>query len=133
MAIPWLAILKSVPWTDVINNAPKVAEGAKKLWNSVSRKSPVEPQVASGIVMSDAAEAPSITVLQSRLAVTEAAIADLHNQMLASSELIKSLAEQNAQLIKRIEDNRVRVKWLTVAVVIVSIVAMMGLVRSAGG
>lgn len=133
MAIPWLAILKSVPWTDVINNAPKVAEGAKKLWSSVSKKPSAEPQVASGAVISDAAEAPSITVLQSRLAVTEAAIADLHNQMLASSELIKSLAEQNAQLIKRIEDNRVRVKWLTVAVAIVSIVAVMGLVRSSGG
>lgn len=30
MAIGWLAVLQMVPWSDVINNAPKVAEGAEK-------------------------------------------------------------------------------------------------------
>ena len=29
MAIGWLTILKTVPWTEVISNAPKVADGAK--------------------------------------------------------------------------------------------------------
>ena len=38
MAIGWLTILKSVPWTEVIKNAPKVAEGARKLWNAVGRQ-----------------------------------------------------------------------------------------------
>ena len=38
MAIGWLSVLKSVPWEEVISNAPKVAEGAKKLWKSVSHK-----------------------------------------------------------------------------------------------
>lgn len=130
MAIPWLAILKSVPWTDVINNAPKVADAAKKLWSSVSKKSSAEPQ--SVIVSANTAETPPIATLQTRLVSMEAAIADLHNQMLASSELIKSLAEQNAQLIKRIEDNRVRMKWLTVAVVALVIIAVVGLLRSSG-
>ena len=46
----------------------------------------------------------------------ETAITDLHAQMLASSELIKALADQNAQLIKRIEFNRVRWLWLAAAV-----------------
>ena len=31
MAIAWLTVLKMVPWGEVINNAPKVADGAKKL------------------------------------------------------------------------------------------------------
>lgn len=42
MAIPWLVVLQSVPWTDVIRNAPKVADGAKKLWNTVNRKTPAQ-------------------------------------------------------------------------------------------
>ena len=37
MAIPWLTLIKVVPWTDVIANAPKVVEGAKKLWGSAHR------------------------------------------------------------------------------------------------
>ena len=53
----------------------------------------------------------------------EAVFSDLHNQMLASSELIKALADQNAQLIKRIEVNRVRVLWLAAAIVGMAIAA----------
>jgi hypothetical protein len=33
-----------------------------------------------------------------------------------SSELIQSLADQNTQLIKRVEVNRVRLLWLTALV-----------------
>ena len=39
MPVPWLAVLQSVPWSDVIKNAPKVADGARKLWSSVGGKS----------------------------------------------------------------------------------------------
>jgi len=47
MAIGWLTVLKMVPWGDVIENAPKVATGAKKLWQNVGKKpvaaAPVSP------------------------------------------------------------------------------------------
>ena len=42
MPIPWLVVLQSVPWSEIIKNASKVAEGAKKLWSSVSNKSAVK-------------------------------------------------------------------------------------------
>jgi cytochrome c-type biogenesis protein CcmH/NrfG len=58
-----------------------------------------------------------------QVAAMEAAAADLHEQMLASSELIKALAEQNTQLIRRVEANRVRVLWLAAAMVVVGVVA----------
>jgi len=51
----------------------------------------------------------------------------LHSQMLASSELIKALAEQNAQLIQRIENNRVRLLWLSAVTALVAIAALPGL------
>ncbi|MDB5964602.1 MAG: hypothetical protein JWQ72_1102, partial [Polaromonas sp.] len=38
MAIGWLAVLQWVPWSDVIKNAPKVAEAAKKLWNTTGKQ-----------------------------------------------------------------------------------------------
>ncbi len=116
MAIGWLTVLKMVPWTDVISNAPVVAEGAKKLWKAVAKKAPAtaadtgfEPGSAS-----DSLDPPSLTSLQMQLTATEAAVADLRQQMLASSELIKELAEQNTQLIKRVETNRARLVWLAV-------------------
>jgi len=112
MPIPWLVVLQSVPWTDVIKNAPKVAEAAKKLWSTVGKNAPMQelPAASSGIPHSPEAEA--IAVLQARLAAMEVATTDLHSQMLASSELIKTLADQNTQLVARMEANRIRVVWL---------------------
>ena len=127
MAIGWLTVLKSVPWGEVISNAPKVADGAKKLWNSVGKKPPVAEPAAAATTPS--AHDPAATgLLQTRLATVEAAAADLHGQMLASSEVIKSLAEQNAQLIRGIEANRIRLRWLTGAVIALGCIVAVGLV-----
>lgn len=69
------------------------------------------------------AEAQAIGQLETRIASAEATMSDLHSQMLASTELIKSLAEQNAQLIERIESNRLRVFWLAAATAVAVLAA----------
>jgi hypothetical protein len=123
MAIGWLAVLKTVPWSEVISNAPMVADGAKKLWNAVAKKPALQEVPTTDAQSSLSSEARAIAAMESRIAATEAAASDLHGQMLASSELIKALADQNAQLIKRIEASRLRVLWLTAATVVVAIAA----------
>jgi len=127
MPVPWLAVLQSVPWSDVIKNAPKVADGARKLWSSVGGKPQAGP-VPEAVVPAAAPDARAIAMLEPRLSGTERAIADLQAQMMASSELIKALADQNAQLIQRIESNRVRWLWLATAVMLVGVVAVVALV-----
>ncbi len=109
MAIPWLSVLKMVPWSEVISNAPKVAEAAKKLWKTASRESHMAESPAESTQPALSPEAQSIALLQTQLQ-------DLQQQMLASSELIKALADQNTQLIGRIENNRIRTLWLASAV-----------------
>ncbi|MFA6903799.1 MAG: hypothetical protein WC236_12035 [Gallionellaceae bacterium] len=128
MPIPWLVVLQAVPWTEVIKNAPKVAEGAKKLWSSVGKKSPVKAVSDDNVKRAPLTESESIALLQSRLATMESELSELHNQMLASSDLIKTLAEQNAQLIKHIEENRVRIKWLAVVIAMMVVAAVLRLV-----
>ena len=128
MAIGWLAVLRLLPWTDIIRNAPLVADGAKKLWSAVAKKSSTPEQAAN----ENSQPAPSLedltlASLHMQLSALEAQVADLHTQMLASSELIKALAEQNAQLIKHVEANRIRVLWLTAATVVLGISAVVGL------
>ncbi|SFC36963.1 hypothetical protein SAMN05216344_11564 [Polaromonas sp. OV174] len=113
MAIAWLTVLQSVPWAEVVSNAPKVAAGAKKLWNAVAKKTP--PVLADSAPQAQAAlspEAQAIAALEARILALEAASADLQNQMVASSELIQALAEQNTQLIIRVEVMRRRLWWL---------------------
>lgn len=128
MAIPWLTVLKLVPWSDVISNAPKVADGARKLWDAVGKK-PAGPQPAAKATQGSSLAAQGASELEARIASLEAASADLHEQMLASSELIKALAEQNAQLIRRIEANRVRTLWLAAATAGIALVALTALTQ----
>jgi hypothetical protein len=114
MAIGWLSVLKMVPWGEVIDNAPKVAHGAKKLWKSVGKKPAVD--TSSTVVSHPLEEATtSLAGLQARVAALQEATAELHQQMQESSALIQSLAEQNTQLIGRVEVQRRRLLWLGLA------------------
>lgn len=134
MAVPWLTLLKTVPWTDVIHNAPKVADGARRLWNTVAGKPAPRPADAQGpSARGDAEAAPDdATRLRARIASLEATTADLHAQMLASSEIIRSLAEQNAELIQGVEANRARVARLTVFSLVSGVLACVALVIAWG-
>jgi hypothetical protein len=113
MAIGWLSVLKMVPWGDVIENAPKVADGAKKLWKTVGKTPPMPEPAATQAPTAQSPEAQAVALLQAQLAATEAAVNDLHAQMLASTELLQTLAGQNAQLVQRVEVQRRRVLWLS--------------------
>jgi len=127
MPIPWITVLQAVPWSEVIRNAPKVADGAKKLWNAVARK-PASPEVAEASTQPAVLpESQTMAALEARATALEAAVTDLHGQMLAASELIKALAEQNTQLIQRIEANRRHVLWLSAATTVMVLAALLGL------
>ena len=123
MAIPWLVVLQNVPWTDVIRNAPKVAEGARKLWGAIGKK-PDGSDMAGHTPATDLSPQDQVIAeLQLQISGLEASTAALHEQILASAELIKELAEQNAQLVKRIETNRLQMRWMLAALSIVAIFA----------
>lgn len=128
MAIGWLAILKTVPWTDVVRNAPQIADGARKLWGAIASKpTSVEIELEADQFI-HSFEIHTVDSLQKRLAVVESAWSDLHNQMLASSELIKALAEQNTQLIKKIELNRIRTLRLAGITICLAVIAVFNLI-----
>ena len=123
MALGWLTVLKMVPWDDVIKNAPKVADGAKKLWSAVAKKQPATETVQVETPQHIAGE-PSLVQLHQQLDTAMSEIANLHQQMLASSALIQTLAEQNAQLIQRVETNRVRVLALGGVLIVLLLAAI---------
>jgi hypothetical protein len=107
MALGWLAVLKSVPWTEVVRNAPLVATGAKKLWDTVATKKGVfQPQADMP------QEPPTLEGLQAQVANLQAMAADSHQRLVDASAWVAELAEQNTQLIARIEALRKRQKWL---------------------
>ncbi|MES2415916.1 MAG: hypothetical protein V4614_19140 [Pseudomonadota bacterium] len=127
MALGWMAVLQLVPWSDVISNAPKIAEGAKKLWNTVGKKPPVQDTANTPAPLAVDDRPSSMAALEKRLQAMEMAASELHEQMLASADLIKTLAEQNTQLVKRIEVNRARLLWLATVTAVVAIIAITSL------
>jgi hypothetical protein len=110
-------LFKVIPWGDVIAAAPAVVDGAKKLWGLARDRKPAEvegarPQGAEG-----------------RVRQLEAEVAELRRESAASSELIKSLAEQNAQLVKAVDILRVRTRALLAATAIAAVLLAIVLVR----
>lgn len=116
MAVAWVAVLQMVPWGEVIKNAPKVAEGAVKLWNSVSGKKSADSAEsdAGGVVL--ASDIGAIERLEHQLFEAQQAIVELQSQVVQSAEVIKELASQNTQLVAQIETNRKAVTVLGVVV-----------------
>ena len=127
MAIGWMALLKAVPWGEVARKAPEIAESAKKLWSTVARK-PAQTELE--VHTAFASEHEDVSWLKQRLATIEAANVDLHNQMLATTELIKALAEQNTQLVKNIELNRIRTIRLAAFSVVIGLIALYCLAKT---
>jgi len=105
------AVLANVPWKQVIDAAPKVADGATRLWSSVTRrKADALPQEIINLAKeaeSKPAESP-IDELQRQVIHIQADVAQLKAEMESASELIKALADQNSALVNRIELNRKR-------------------------
>ena len=130
MAIPWLAILSNVPWKDVIDKAPKVADGAKKLWKSVAKKAGPSEHANANVTPARSSEEQTFSTLDTRIIELKNEVSALHDQMLASSEIIEALAEQNTQLIKSIEIFRSRVLRLGLFTVTLLLVALLALYRT---
>ena len=115
------SILANIPWGQVVDNAPVIAESAVKLWKAARRKKSAQsPDQDSE---ADAAQTGSGS-LNERLVAMEEHIRSLEEQMSTSAELIKALAEQNALLVRRFELNNTRLRRLAVATAIGGVVLL---------
>ena len=115
MSISLLGAVKAVPWDDVIAAAPSVVQGANALWDRVAKKRP------KGETDTPVAAAPAGSTMDVRLAALEQVVTELQKEALASSQLIRSLAEQNVQLVSEIEVLRLRSRVLLAAAVMFSV------------
>lgn len=122
-----ITVLTAIPWGKVIENAPKVADAAVKLWDNVAgRKKQGPPQNVSVRGWTDATVS-EVDPLHARVLALEENTACLQDQMQESTALIKALAEQNAQFVQRVELNRRRFFRFAIVTVLAG-VAQLGLI-----
>ena len=128
MAAGWWTVLKTVPWSEVIHAAPQVATGARRLWDTVNRK-PGAVDPATGLSPEMAAQEDDIIgLLIARSEQNDAELNDLRNQMRSASELIVNLADQNAQLIAKMDVQRQKITWLGVTAGLSALLAVVALI-----
>ena len=109
MAIGWLTALKAVPWADVVQAAPHIVQGARKLFTAA--KSARGPGVGDETDQAGSAEGSRSP--DGRFGRLGAHIETLQAEQRASAELIRSLAEQNASIVAALDLLRKRIRILT--------------------
>ena len=111
MAIGWIHALKVIPWKDVLEAAPGMVKGAKRLFTAAKAETNSEPMAdsSSTIISFDAG---GLANLDNRVRHLQAKIVELNSEHNSSAKLIKSLAEQNARVVNAIEVFQVRIKIL---------------------
>ena len=115
MALSWLTALKAVPWADVVQAAPGIVQGARKLFNAAKTYAGSQDDAAS------AAHATSGDGLGDRLRQIEAGLQELQSEQRTSAELIRSLAEQNASIVAALDVMRKRVRVAIGACIVLTV------------
>ena len=120
MAIGWINALRVIPWKDVLEAAPGMVKGAKRLFTAakVETNSQTMADSSSTIVTFDADGFKNLDNLVRHL---QTKIIELNSDHNSSAKLIKSLAEQNAQVVNAIEVLQFRIKILIYVCVLLAI------------
>jgi hypothetical protein len=126
-----IKVLSNVPWGQVIDAAPKVADGATKLWTTVTRRKKDESGIPPDAASAQAVLDDKLDPLQDSRADIEAisaSVENLRDEMLAATALIKELADQNTVLVQRVELNRRRLLRIAYAGTVVGAILLAGLI-----
>jgi len=111
LAIGWISALKVIPWKDVLEAAPGMVKGAKRLFTAAKAETNSQP-IADSSPTIVSFDAEGLANLDSRVRHLQAKVFELNSEQNSSAKLIKSLAEQNARVVNAIEVFRVRIKIL---------------------
>ncbi|WP_044528320.1 hypothetical protein [Herbaspirillum sp. B65] len=108
MGLSWLSAIKLIPWGDVVQATPGIVKGARELWSRTRKaKTAVDAQQVKPV-------GSDVDQLGQRLAQLEA-------EQLDATQLINTLAEQNAQLVATMDRMRRRLQLLTAGCVLLAL------------
>ena len=100
-------VLANIPWGQVVESAPKIAQGAGRLWETVRKRGDPAQTPAQG-----EPEGPSeLQLLQAQVQSQAAQLQSLEGEMRATAQLVKDLAEQNAMLVERMQALQRQLRW----------------------
>jgi len=120
LAIGWINALRVIPWKDVLEAAPGMVKGAKRLFTAGKEETNSQPMANSSSTMVSF-DAEGLANLDNRVHHLQSKLIELNSDHISSAKLIKSLAEQNAQVVNAIKVLQVRIKMLIYVCVLLAI------------
>jgi hypothetical protein len=106
MSLLWL---KNVPWATILANAPGIVDGAKRLASAMRNKPAASDEVSGPLPADDPA----------------ARLHKVEQQQRAAADLLRSLADQNAQMAEALVVLRQRAK-LHLRIAVVALLVALG-------
>lgn len=132
MPVNWLASLKDVQWSKVAELTPTIVESGRKLWDKVASRSRGGASGDTTQSLGELAPPAAITAIDIRLAALERKSAELREEVVSSFDVVRSIVEQNAQVVHAVDVLLARTQLLVRATVLLGItcVALLTLVLS---
>jgi hypothetical protein len=120
----WFGALKLLPWSDVIEAAPGLVRGARRIFAQTQE----EPAATTEPPPAAVAEDPT-AALRAQLQQLEAQVQALSAQQQAGAGLLESLTEHNARLVEAVQTLRLRQRWLAAVVAVLGVALLAVAVR----
>lgn len=127
MAAGWLKVLKSVPWGEVISAAPQVASSARRLWETVGGKGVTMPNTELDEAVAHMATDDGLAMVAAQVERQDIAISELQGQVRQASKVIAELADQNAQLVAKLQAARERLTLVGFTAAAAGVLAILAL------
>ena len=107
----WLGALKLVPWSEVLEAAPDLVRGARRLFR---REQDLAAEAAAEAKAAENAtpQPEPAEVMQARLQQLTAQVELLSQQQRDVAGLVESLSEHNARLVEAVQALKLRLRWL---------------------
>ena len=125
MAIPWVTVLQAIPWGQVIENAPKLVDGAQKLFFRLKKG-----EAPGSVVLNpsqDEDETARLQALEKYVQENRLELQQLHQNLSDTADLLNNLTGQNAKMVGEIDLLRKQTRRLQWVLAVVS-VALSGMV-----
>ena len=122
MAIPLMAVLKAIPWGQVIENAPQLVDGAQRLFSRLKKDKERTPDVIVPDPSPDEDEGERLRMLERYVQENRLELQQLHQNLSDTADLLSHLTGQNAKMVDEIDLLRKQARRLQRMLVAVFIV-----------
>ncbi|MEO8145008.1 MAG: hypothetical protein ABI654_12425 [Betaproteobacteria bacterium] len=103
MGFKWLSSFKDVPWSKVLELAPSIVDGGKKVWARVASEKVPDTTVPNPATQPALFNAETVAALEVKVSLLQRRISQLSEEAVASFDVVRSIAGQHSELVRVVD------------------------------